>query len=88
MRVEQKVGQKLQSSVKSITYTFKSHFKSHLPCGHPSQKPTFSVIAVHTSGQIKILSLSLLCDIISLWHYNNRLSFMVTSLPIVSKCLY
>ncbi len=45
LKVEQKVGQKLESSVKSINYTLKSPFKSHLPIEHPSQtpnsKPTF-----------------------------------------------
>ncbi len=37
LKVEQKVGQKHQTSVKSITYTLKSHFKYHLPREHPSQ---------------------------------------------------
>ncbi len=46
LKVKKKVGQKLHSYVKTITYTLKSNFKSHLPGEHSSQtfssKPTFS----------------------------------------------
>ncbi len=45
VKVEHKVGQKLQLSAKSTTYTLKSRFKSHIPSEHPNQplssKPTF-----------------------------------------------
>ncbi len=57
MKVEQKVGPKLQSSVKIITYTFKSHFKSHLPREHPSHtassKPTFSEWVIWASDLVR-----------------------------------